>query len=196
MFVVWPTIPVKQSSRLWNDAWNSCPWLVLQWILQGQFTYLPTLGREGKCVTLNIVRIKCNFLYMHMVLLQALLFIQGIQSSTQTDFWWANEFAKDLRWVIFCTRHKLITLLSWWAVFMGPAVDSRIELLDVGILVLKIDSEVRAAEHNSKFGICSCVLKEKWKWKIVHYMERQKIKNKISPSEERSPQSLPVNCIP
>ena len=120
----------------------------------GTVHLLPTLGREGKCVTLNIVRIKCNFLYMHMVLLQALLFIQGIQSSTQTDFWWVNEFAKDLRWVIFCTRHKLITLLSWWAVVMGPAVDSRIELLDVGIPVLKIDSEVRTAEHNSSTKWC------------------------------------------
>ena len=32
---------------------------------------------------------------------------------------------------------------------MGPTIDSRIKLLDVGIPVFKIESEVRATEHNS-----------------------------------------------
>ena len=39
-----------------------------------------------------------------------------------------------------------ITLLSWWAMFMGPMIDSIIKPLDVGIPVLHTTFEVRAFE--------------------------------------------------
>ena len=48
-----------------------------------------------------------------------------------------------------CLDAVNIMVLSRRAMFMGPTVHSRIKTLDVGILVLYINIEVRAAEHNS-----------------------------------------------
>ena len=48
----------------------------------------------------------------------------------------------------FCAWDSCITLLSWWDLFMGPAVDSRIKHLDAGILVIQIEYEGMATKHN------------------------------------------------
>ena len=41
------------------------------------------------------------------------------------------------------------TLLRWWPMFMGIALDLRVKPLDIGIIVLHVEIEVRVIEHNS-----------------------------------------------
>ena len=47
-----------------------------------------------------------------------------------------------------------ITLPSWWVVFMGPTIDSRLKTPNVGILMLQTIFEVRVGEHNSSYEKC------------------------------------------
>ena len=65
---------------------------------------------------------------------------------------WAYEWilkANSSKRKVLGKLQQVLTSLTWWDVLIGPAVHSKIKTLDVEIMLLQIEYEVRAAEHNS-----------------------------------------------
>lgn len=60
-----------------------------------------------------------------------------------------HKYKSELTGGIQCYTTNLITLLSWWAVFMDPVVGSRTKPPDVGIPVPKAEVKVKVVAHNS-----------------------------------------------
>jgi hypothetical protein len=59
-----------------------------------------------------------------------------------------NQLIETFHWRD-CTNKMDITLLSWWVVFMGPALDLRIKPLDVGISFLWLNLKLNMAHQLS-----------------------------------------------
>lgn len=60
---------------------------------------------------------------------------------------------------------RVITLLTWWIVFMDLAIDSRIKTSDVRIPLFHTESEVKIWDnwtHNSSGELCNDIIAQLW----------------------------------